>query len=761
MKPIRFALCTMFLAFAAVANAGDWTNWRGPGARGVSPETGLPSSWSPDPKAEDNNLVWSVHYGSRSTPLVMNGRVYLLNYVSEKTKEGKDVAETIQERVMCLDFDSGKLIWERAFNVFHTDIVTVRLGWTNMAADPATGNIYAHGTQGFLVCLDGKTGDTVWQRSLSEEYGRITGYGGRVTSPTLYNDLVIIGMLNSSWGDQGKGGHRFVAFEKKTGKVRWWSEPGGQPKDTYYSVAVVANIGGVDLLISGGADGGVYAMKAATGEKVWGYILGTTAVNCSPVVDGNFVYIGQGEENPDNNEQGRIVCLDASKVTEGKPALVWHVDGIKARYTSPIFNEGRFYVTDDVGRLYCLDGKTGKQLWKFNYGRNSRGSPVYADGKIYVGEVNSKFHILEPGDKKCKRLHQQFFSSEDGSDVEINGSPAVAHGRVIFSTSDGTYCIGAKTAKKTSEPQSTSSGKKSEGPITHLQVVPAEIELHPGQSTQFKVFGYDAKGVFVKEVEAEWSLPEPPLPKGAKSAPPALAGSIKDGALTLDAKKPSQQGYVVAKADKLEGKARVRVAPVYPYEQDFSKVPDGAVPGGWVNTQGKFLVATVKGEKLLRKVNDKASPLIAKGNAYIGLPTDKDYVIEADVQGSKAGEDLPDVGVVNNRYTLLLWGNSGKLRLSSWEALPRIDRTIPFKLEPGQWYRLKLAVESNGKTSTAKGKIWKRGEQEPPQWTISVDDPRPNNEGAPALYGYVTGIEEGGVGTEIYYDNVRITPVKK
>jgi len=761
MKPIRFGLCTVLMAFAAVANASDWTDWRGPGARGVSPDTGLPSEWSPDPKAEDNNLAWSAPYGSRSTPLVMNGKVYLLNYVADKS-EGADVAETIQERVMCLDFETGKKVWERAFNVFHTDIVTVRLGWTNMAADPATGNVYAHGTQGFLLCLDGKTGDTVWQRQLSEEYGRITGYGGRVTSPVIYNDLVIVGMLNSSWGDQGKGGNRFVAFDKKNGKVRWWSEPGGQPKDTYYSVPVIATINGVDLVISGGADGGVYAMKAATGEKVWGYIFGTTAVNCSPVVDGNFVYIGQGEENPDNNEQGRVICLDASKVQDGKPALVWKVDGLKARYTSPIFQGGKLYITDDVGNLYCLDGKTGEEVWTHRYGRNSRGSPVYGEGKIYVGEVNSKFHIIGDHPTKPKKLHSQHFTSDDGvSDVEINGSPAIAHGKVLFSTSEATYCIGTKKAKSVEAKSEAGAPKKSEGPVTHLQVVPADTELHPGGSEQFKVYGYDANGVFVKEVEAEWSLPEPPLPKGAKTGPPALTGTIKDGSLSVDAKKASQQGYVAAKSGKLEGKARVRVAPKYAYEQDFSKVPDGAVPGGWVNTQGKFVVATVKGEKLLRKVNDKASPLIAKGNAYIGLPTDKDYTIEADVQGSKVGKDLPDVGVVANRYTLMLAGNIGKLRLVSWDALPRIDRTITYKFEPDVWYRMKLTIESNGKTATAKGKIWKRGEEEPKDWTVTIDDPRPNTEGAPALYGYVTGIPEGGAGTEIYYDNVRITPSKK
>ena len=35
-------------------------------------------------------------------------------------------------------------------------------------------------------------------------------------------------------------------------------------------------------------------------------------------------------------------------------------------------------------------------------------------------------------------------------------------------------------------------------------------------------------------------------------------------------------------------------------------------------------------------------------------------------------------------------------------------------------------------------------------------------EGAPALYGYITGIQEaGGVGNEVYFDNVRVTLNKK
>ena len=60
-------------------------------------------------------------------------------------------------------------------------------------------------------------------------------------------------------------------------------------------------------------------MKLETGEKVWGYKFSALAVNCSPVVDGNLVYIGHGDENPDNSDKGRVICLDASQVKDGHP----------------------------------------------------------------------------------------------------------------------------------------------------------------------------------------------------------------------------------------------------------------------------------------------------------------------------------------------------------------------------------------------------------------------------------------------------------
>lgn len=750
----RALLCLLgitWLATVGGARAADWYNWRGPEQTGVAHEVDLPDRWD-----DNTNLIWKKPIGSRSAPLVMNGHVYLINKVGDGI--------TQQERVMALDAKTGDTLWEHKFNVFHSDIVADRLGWTNLAGDPETGNIIAHGTQGFLICFDPK-GKVVWSHSLNEEFGRISGYGGRIVSPIVDGDLVVIGMLNASWGDQARGGNRFLALDKKTGVPVWWSSPAGQPKDTYFSNPVPAVVGGQRILISGAGDGGVYAIKAHTGEKVWEYPLGTGAVNCTAVVDGNRVFIGHGEENPDNNIKGRVVCLDMANVMEGKPKLVWKRDGIKDKFASPILDKGRLYVADENARLYCLDAASGKQLWMKKYGRNCMGSPILADGKIYVGEVNSHFRILKPGDKGCEDLDDHhFLKAEGGVDVELNGTPAVANGRVYFTTSDEIYCIGKKDHKAAEQggirfqPVSGRIG----GPIAaFLQVLPADVVLHPGQSASFTVRSFDNHGNFLKEETAEWSLPAPPPPPNSNLTPPALRGDIsKEGKLTVVKEVPGQQGMVQAKVGELTGRARVRVAPVLPYKPDFKKVPVGATPGGWVNCQGKFVMEEKDGTHVLKKVATIPSPLVARANAFIGMPDLTNYTILADMLGKQARQDLPDMGVVANRYTLMLAGNTQQLRLVSWDALPRIDKSIPWQWKPDVWYRLKLKVEIKGDKVVVSGKVWQRDQEEPKDWTVQVEDPVPNKEGSPALYGFASGIIENQTGAEIFYDNVSVTPNK-
>ncbi len=778
-KVFLFLILSVFsvpLWFNSPSFAGDWLHWRGPHETGSSDETNLPDTFGLDPHNPKDNLLWKSAHGCRSTPLVMAGKVYVIN---DDPPEG----EREGERVMAFDLNTGKVLWEHKFNVFHSDVVSSRVGWTNLAADPATRRVYAHGTQGFLMCLDGDTGHLVWQRSLTEEFGRVTGYGGRSVSPLVDGDLVIIGIVNSSWGDQARGGNRYAAFDKNTGEIVWWSEPGAM-KGTYYSNPIVKEVNGQRLLITGLSGGELAAMQVRTGVKVWGYEFGSKAINASPVMEGTYVYCSHGEENPDVAEQGRVICVDAAHVENGRPKLVWEVIGVKAGLASPLLHGGRLYVPDDGATLHCFDARTGKKVWKYKYGRLARGAPVWADGKIYVAEVNAHFHILRDEGTRCKEVHDQFFPSPGHGLTEINGTPAVADGKVIFGTRDDLYCLAKKGAVASGGRQPPGALASAQAPAhlgenrgadaprspgggqpAHALVVPADVTLAPGGSITFKVRLFDKDGNFVKESPAEWSLPAPPkTPAGMQ--PPPLKGEVKDGHLTVAKDLPGQQGYVDAKAGGLTARARVRVAPLVPYKMDFERVPVGATPGGWVNATGKFAVVDQNGNKVLKKLANDSRPPLSRANAYIGPPTLKDYVFRADLSATFKNNNLPDMGIVNARYTLQLSGNKQELRILSWEALPRIDRTIPFPWKAGEWYSCLLAVEQHGDTAVVRGKVWPKGQPEPAKWTVEVTDPRPNREGSPALYGYATGIldEAGGAGAtgaEVYYDNVAITPAAR
>jgi outer membrane protein assembly factor BamB len=755
MKRLLPLVIVAWACLPQFSQGDNWIHWRGPTQNGVAADKNLPSKWSPA-KPGANNLIWKAPFGCRSTPLVMNGRVYIINDADEGINE--------QERVMCFDAETGKVRWEYRFNVFFTDIVSSRVGWASLAGDPETGNVYAQGVQGLFFCFD-KDGKILWSHSLTEEYGRISGYGGRVNSPIVDGDLVIMGMVNASWGDQARGGNRFVAFDKRTGVPVWWSQPSELIRGTYSSIPVVVNIKGVRLLITGSSGGEILALKVSTGEPVWKYVVSAKSINISPVVAGTRVFIGHGEENVDTTEPGSVVCVDAGNIKDGKPELVWKRDDITVKYASPIYHDGQLIVCDENGRLFCLNANTGETIWKFKFGNASFGSPVMADGKIYVGEVNGRFHILQPGARRCEELDAKFLRSKDPDvAVEISGSPAIANGRIYFATSEEIFCIGTPSPAKIAPPGPPLPDRaEPNAKAAHLLVYPADVVLEPGQRVQFKVRGYDATGHLLGEIKPEsWSLPAPPPPMGSTTSPPPLRGEITaEGELTIAKALPGQFGTVQANAGGLSAKARVRVAPTLPIVQDFKSIPEGRWPGGWINSQGKYVVVEKDGAKVYKKLAKDSNPLLARAYTYFSKPTLTDYTIQAEVMGESKNQEMPDMGIVNCRYTLVLDGNKQRLRLLCWEALPRVDKSIAWEWKPNVWHTMKLTVTIQNDKAQIRGKVWPRGQMEPEAWSIEFEDPKPNHEGSPALYGYGTGILEPQEGAAIFYANVKVTPNEK
>ena len=705
----------------------EWPGWRGPEQTGASRETGLVASWSP----EGENLLWKAPIGGRSTPVVLNGRVYII------TLGGKEKLH-YHERIVALDAKTGKVLWEHGFNVFLTDIPWHRVGWSSLAADPETGYIYAHGIGGIFLCLD-KDGKVIWERSLTEEYGRISGYGGRTHTPLVDENLVILSYLSAGWGNQARGAHRYFAFDKKTGEQVWVSQPGGRPLDTTYSVPAVAVINGQRLLIAGNADGAVYAMKVRTGEKVWGFQLSKRGINSSVVVEGNRVYASHGEENVDaSTAMGRLVAIDATGTGDvTKTHEVWKVDGFVAAYTSPAVHEGKIYHLDNSANLHAFDSATGRELWKQSIGTVQKGSPVWADGKIYVSEVDGKFFILKLGEGSVEILDKEEFFNPDGTAVQINSSPAIADGRIFLLTQNALYCIGKKGAHAESGPipsQPSEGRPRRSTPPAHLQITPGEIVLQPGQSRTFKVRAFDAQGRALGKVKTEWSLQN-------------LKGNFQKRKFEVSPENIAQAGSITAKAGDLTASARVRVIPPIPLKEDFEGIEVGKVPAHWIAAPGKFVVEEHEGGRVLKKLS--RNPALWRTSVFIGLPEMSGYTVQADMKAAARRRRSPDMGVIANRYVLNMKLARQELQIRSWHSELRMAKTIPFTSKPDVWYRMKMRVDATDSKAVIRGKVWPRGNPEPENWTIEVEDPRPNREGSPGIYGWSAA--------DIFYDNILVT----
>jgi outer membrane protein assembly factor BamB len=733
--PVVLALA-LLLPAAAALRGSDWPEWRGPARTGTSTETGLPSSWSPS----GENLAWKAPYGGRSSPVVFGDRLYLQNTV------GTGAAE--QERLLCLNADSGKLLWEHRYNIFTSDVPAHRIAWSSPAVDPASGNVFAISGNGLVMSLS-REGKLLWERSLAEEFGMWTTHGGRMSSPIVDGNQVIVSGLTFSWGQYAGGAHRFISFDKSSGQILWVSAPEGRPTDTIYANPFVATVNGVRMFFSGGSDGAMHALKANTGEPVWNWLVSKRGLNTAALVVGDDVIVTHSEENIISNEMGMLAAVPTSStgVLADKGAR-WLVRGVQAGYASPVSDGERIYLLDNGGVLLAFDLKSGKELWKQTIGTIAKASPVLADGKLYLGTENTgdaggKFFIIKPGPDKAEILDQDWLGTPQQSE-QIIASPIVARGRVYVTSMDALYAIGPKTAtastaKPAPAPEPAPAGA---GPATLVQVAPTELILEPGETIALTVRAFDAKGNPVASPgAATWTLEN-------------LNGTIADGKFTADKAAAAQAGLVKATVGSLSGTARIRVIPDLPWTFDFEDGRD-APPPQWVNATGKFAVRDLDGSKVLVKLAENPFAFAKRCRPFMGSTEFSNYTIQADVRGMDRRRQMGDIGIVAQRYELVLFGNHQRLELQPWQ--PEIERTmkVDYKWNPNTWYTMKLEVQSlGGGRVRARGKVWPKGEGEPAAWTIERVDPIGSLKGAPGLY--ADAPSQAGGGSELYYDNIRV-----
>jgi outer membrane protein assembly factor BamB len=725
-NPIFLNIC-LFLLLAASAPASDWAEWRGPARDGVSMEKGLPAAWSP----AGQNLAWKAPYGGRSAPIVMDNRVYLQNTAGK--------GELEQERVMCFNADTGKLLWEHRFNIYLSDVPPHRVGWASPVGDPATGNVYAFGVGGTLLSLS-REGKVLWERSLGEDFGLLTTHGGRTVSPIIDGDLLIISGVTFQWGQHARGAHRFMAFDKKTGETVYVSAPGGRPYDTTYAAPIIVNVNGTRLLIQGASDGVVHAIKPQTGEPVWKYEISKRGLNTGAVVYGTTAILTHSEENLDSSEMGMMVAVDATAKGEIKKEQVkWRTYGWQGGFSSPVIDGDRMYQIDNSANIAAFDVNSGKQLWLKNLGTIQKASPVLADGKLYVGTENGKFFILKPTATGCEVLDQDQLGTEALPEAII-ASAAVSNGRVYVVSDSNLYAIGKRSNSTVRRTPPVEGIPNPNRVATYVQVVPTELIIKPGDKVNFRVRLFDEHGTFIREESAaNWSLDQ-------------LKGDVTNGQFVAATDPIAQAGLVKATVGGITGSASVRVFPPLPWSEDFEAMAVNTIPPTWTNTALKFVVRDLNGNKVLVKTTEGSS-LLSRARAFMGPSDLSNYTVEADVNATQKRRQQGDGGVIAQRYALVLYGNSQMLHLEPWQPETKRTVTIPFAWKPDTWYRMKLQVENlpDG-TVRARGKAWLATEAEPSAWMIERIDPIPNRQGAPGIFGSALA--------ELYFDNVKVYPNK-
>ncbi|HET7696362.1 MAG TPA: PQQ-binding-like beta-propeller repeat protein [Vicinamibacterales bacterium] len=696
---------------------GDWPDARGPFRDGRSLEQGLIDKWA----LKGENFLWRAPYGGRSAPLVMGNRVYVQN--------PSGLGASLQERVMALDADTGKPVWEYKFNVFQSDVPPHRVGWASPAADPETGNIYAMGVGATVLALS-KDGKLLWDRSIGEEFAAFTTHGGRTSSPIVDGNLVIVSAAISSWGTGASRQHRFVALDKRTGDIIWIASPGGRPYDTNYSAPVIATIDGTRLLISGSGDGGVYAMKAQTGEKVWSFMAAKRAVNTGVAVSGKTVIVSHGDENLDTPELGLIAAIDGSQKGEIKTTL-WAHHGSQYGFSSPIADSGRVYQIDNVGQLKAFDLEKGTVLWTAAVGTAQKAPPVLADGKLYFGTEGGKVFIVRPHPDRAEILSEvELPPSTDenagqsaGVPEPVFGGMAVSRGRIFFASTGAVYAIGSKAAKPQTGLAVDEPFAAGQGAPAWLQVSPTELVLKPGQAVKLHVKSFDAQGRLLKEeTGATWTLT-------------GLKGTVAaDGTFTPDPGTAEQAGVIKATLGALSGDARARVVRQLPWTETFDAMEEKTVPPGWIIVgTARTAVGTIDGQKALVKQPDET--IFKRYRAFVGPVDLANYTIEADVRGTSRRRQMPALGVTAQRYSLVIYGNDQVMKIESWGPETTRSAVAPFEWKPDTWIHLKLRVENmpDGRVR-ARGKAWPAGQPEPANWMIEKLDPIGNKKGAPGFF---------------------------
>lgn len=402
---IRMFLRCMSVLLASLASAGlladDWPQWMGPQRSGVWSERGVVT------EVPDGGLPvkWRAPLGlGYAGPAVANGRVYVFDYqlASGDVAANPGSLDKLQgqERVVCLDAQSGDLIWAHDYDQPYA----ISYGSGPRTTPTIDGDrVYALGAEGKLICLNAENGDVVWSHDLKDEYGAKTPYWGHTAHPLVQGDLLI-----SLSGGEGSA---VVAFNKRTGEEVWRSL--NAEEVGYCPPTMAAGVKTPQLLIW--LPDAVYGLAPQSGETLWSVPL---------VPDFGMSITAPAFENKTAFFAGvrNVSMLIELADDASAPKELWRGDGstsVGCAHAGPIIAQNTIFGCDDKGWIRAVDRATGDRLWESleptglerptNYGtaflvKNGNRWYLFNDsGELVIAELDrdgyrehGRFHVLEP-----------------------------------------------------------------------------------------------------------------------------------------------------------------------------------------------------------------------------------------------------------------------------------------------------------------------------------------------------------------------------
>jgi outer membrane protein assembly factor BamB len=365
----------------------------GPERDGVWREKGIVDQFP----AHGPRVRWRTPIGAGySGPAVVGHRVYITDRALAEGVHNPANPFSLSkvsgsERVLCLDEQTGKVIWKHEYQCPYT---------VSYPAGPRTtplvhgDKVYTLGTMGDLLCLEASTGQLVWSRNLPADYKTKVPLWGYSAHPLLDGDKLISLV--------GGTGSVVVAFHKDTGKELWRAL---SASEIGYCPPVIFEIGGRRQLIVWHPES-VNGLDPETGHVYWSQRFPVKAgmTISTPRQAGNLLFVTSFYAGPMmlkfSPDGGPPVVLWRGKSNREMPT---QTDGLHSVMATPFLKDGYIYGVCSYGELRCLKQDTGERLWK-TLQPTSGGEEERWANAFLVAQGERFFLFNEKGDLIIARL---------------------------------------------------------------------------------------------------------------------------------------------------------------------------------------------------------------------------------------------------------------------------------------------------------------------------------------------------------------------